>query len=228
MANYEKKRHKRSDTVKWVVAVVAIALVVVAVVGILNIIPAESTEKTPVVETPVDEENLSMTEVAATISFDDVANRTEFSTEKQVWEQNGVTVTNEKGESTSNVGDYYNPARFYKNSTLTIAYPGMAKLVLDCTGTGSANLANWQAVTELDGATISVDGSTITIVLAAKSDSFTFQLSAALLRVVSIDIYTEVGGESEDLASGDTIGKEFCAIGAIGKISNTTYGDWVY
>ena len=59
-------------------------------------------------------------EATATISFADKAQRTEYSTSKQVWEQNGIVVTNEKASSTSNVGDYSNPARFYKSSKVTI------------------------------------------------------------------------------------------------------------
>ncbi len=44
-------------------------------------------------------------ESTATISFADKANRTVYTTEQQVWVQNGITVTNDKAESTSNVGD---------------------------------------------------------------------------------------------------------------------------
>ena len=48
----------------------------------------------------------------AVISFADVANRTAFSTESQVWEQNGIKVTNNKASATSNIADYSNPVRF--------------------------------------------------------------------------------------------------------------------
>ena len=57
---------------------------------------------------------------SAKIEFTDKANRTVYTAEQQVWEQNGITVTNDKAASTTNVGDYANPGRFYKSSAVTI------------------------------------------------------------------------------------------------------------
>ena len=51
----------------------------------------------------------------ATIDLNNADNRVSFTTEQQVWRANGITVTNDKGSSTSNVGDYTAPARFYKS-----------------------------------------------------------------------------------------------------------------
>ena len=59
-------------------------------------------------------------EKTATLTFDDTSKRTSFSTEQQVWTENGITLTNDKSESTSNVADYSAPARFYKNSKIII------------------------------------------------------------------------------------------------------------
>lgn len=42
----------------------------------------------------------------ATLSFADKAQRTSFSTAQQVWEQNGITFTNNKASSTTNVADF--------------------------------------------------------------------------------------------------------------------------
>lgn len=55
-----------------------------------------------------------------TLSFEDTSNRTDFSTTVQVWEQNGIIFTNNKGNSTTNVADYSNPVRLYKSSTIKI------------------------------------------------------------------------------------------------------------
>jgi len=127
----------------------------------------------------------------ATISFDDKANRTEFSTSKQVWEQNGVTITNNKGSSTSNVADYSKPARFYKNSTLIISYPGMIKIEVTCNTTSYANdLKN--AITS---GTATVNGKVVTITLPAAVDSYTAVLSVGQVRVDSITVYAATGGE---------------------------------
>ena len=83
---------------------------------------------------------------SAKIDFTDKANRTAYSTEQQVWEQNGIVVTNDKGASTSNVGDYGGdgyPARFYKSSTVMIEYPGMTKIVIDCGNLEAKYVDGW-------------------------------------------------------------------------------------
>ncbi len=122
--------------------------------------------------------------VAASISFSDVANRTEFSTEKQVWVQNGITVTNNKGASTSNVADYSDPARFYKSSELTIAYTGMTKIVINTAG--DRNLSTDFSVS---AGTLTVDGAVATITFDAPVDSVTFAELSAQIRVAQILIY---------------------------------------
>ena len=55
-------------------------------------------------------------DMEATITFDNKTKRTEYSTTKQVWEENGIKVTNNKASSSSNVADYAKPARFYASS----------------------------------------------------------------------------------------------------------------
>ena len=78
-------------------------------------------------------------EVSASITFNSTAKRTSFSTSAQVWEENDITVTNNKASSTSNVADYSNPARFYKSSQLIVEYvEPMTKIVFDCNSTSYA------------------------------------------------------------------------------------------
>ena len=101
----------------------------------------------------------------ATLSFADKANRTALDTNHQVWEQNGITLTNNKGASTTNVADYSNPARFYKSSQLIIeTTKGMSKIVFKCTESkyttalvssigGSATSASNEVTVELNGET---------------------------------------------------------------------------
>ena len=99
--------------------------------------PTEATEA-PTAPTPS-----APFESTATITFDDTAKRYVFTTEQQVWFENNVLVTNDKGSSTSNVADYANPARFYKNSTLTVEYPGMTRIDFTCnSATYATNLQN--------------------------------------------------------------------------------------
>ena len=68
-------------------------------------------------------------EEAATLSFADTANRTAFSGEEQVWQQNGILFINNQGASTSKVADHHNPVRLYKSSDVSISYPAMSKLL---------------------------------------------------------------------------------------------------
>ena len=122
----------------------------------------------------------------ATITFDDKAKRTEYSTSIQVWEENGVKVTNNKASSTSNVGDYVKPARFYKGSTVTIEYPGMTKIVFNCnTAAYATDLSK-----SITGATVTVDGSVVTVELASAADSFTTNGMNAQVRVDGLTVYT--------------------------------------
>ncbi len=104
----------------------------------------------------------------ATISFASTAQRTSYSTTLQVWENQGVIFTNSKGSSTTNVGDYSNPARFYKSSNISVTAPGnITKLEFDCKGIGSDYVTPLSSLTGAsktgDIITISLDGTSSTI-----------------------------------------------------------------
>ena len=125
---------------------------------------------------------------AKVISFADKANRTEYSTEKQVWVQNGITVTNDKAASTSDVGDYANPARFYKGSSLTIACNGMTKIEINVKGVEASKVSAWLTVT---GATAVQNGDIVTITFESPVNSFTYAELGAQVRANSFTIYTQ-------------------------------------
>lgn len=117
--------------------------------------------------------------VEAKISFADKANRTEYSTSKQVWEQNGIVVTNNKGASTSNVGDYANPARFYKSSNVTIQAPGeIISISIDCKGLDAKYVTPWGTA----------DNGIVTITLDGTSDTYTFNNLTAQARAYSMTV----------------------------------------
>ena len=129
-------------------------------------------------------------ETSATIDFTDKANRTAYSTEQQVWEQNGIIVTNDKGASTSNVGDYGGegyPARFYKSSTVKIEYPGMTKIVIDCTGLDAKYVNGW--ADSVTTGTATVENNIVTIELAEASDAFVWETLTAQSRAYNITVY---------------------------------------
>ncbi len=116
----------------------------------------------------------SAAEPTATISFTNTAQRTSFSTTQQVWEQNGIKVTNNKSKSTSNIADYANPARFYKNSEIIIEYPQMTKIEITC------NTSSYATTTMNSISGSAVSGSTVTITFDSPVDSFTFTASAQI------------------------------------------------
>ena len=130
------------------------------------------------------EEKPDMTE--ATLDFSTLDQRTEYSTSIQVWTNGTLVLTNNKGGSTSNVGDYYKPARFYKGSEIVIAYPGMTKLVIDATGMESKYL--WDATLEAANLPFTVEEKIYTITFATPVDSITLT-AAAQVRANSITVY---------------------------------------
>ena len=142
----------------------------------------ETPEETP--DTPQ-----QPTGESVTISFASAANRTELSTTKQVWQQNGITVTNEKTSTSSDIVDYSNPARFYKYSKLTIACTGMKTIVVNCKYADNAQ-ALLTVVSAMSGVTASLDGTVVTIQLSAATNSFVIEsLSAGKVFVTEITVY---------------------------------------
>ena len=126
-------------------------------------------------------------QTTATISFADTANRTVFTTAQQVWVQNGVTVTNDKASSTSNVADYSNPARFYKSSSLTVAYTGMTKIIFECNSSSYAS-ALQTSITAASGVTVTLNGANVEVSFSAATDSFNIATLSAQVRVNSITV----------------------------------------
>ena len=130
-------------------------------------------------------------ENSATISFADAANRTVMEDNQQVWQQNGITVTNDIGESTQPVKDYTNPVRFYAKTVVTIAYPGMTAIVVDCNNESYAG----KLVESVTGAEAVASGKAVTITLPAAADSFVITLNAQV-RVDNITVYTGAAPEA--------------------------------
>lgn len=121
----------------------------------------------------------------ATITFDNTAKRITYTTSKQVWEENGITLINNKASSQSNIGDYYNPVRFYKSSNLVIEYPGMMSIVFNCDSNSYAN-----DLKSSIGTNATVDGTSVVVVFDSSTNSFEVSSFAEQVRVGSIDVYT--------------------------------------
>ena len=122
----------------------------------------------------------------ATLSFADVANRTSFTTEQQVWEQNGVKLTNDKAGSSNDLADYSAPVRFYQSSSLKVeGERAMTKIEFACNnGTYATNLQN-----SITSGTVTVDGSIVTVTLASAATSYNVASLAKQVRMNSLTVY---------------------------------------
>lgn len=122
--------------------------------------------------------------IKATLTFDDTAKRTTLTNDQQVWKENGITVTNNKG-SGSDIIDSSKPVRFYKNSELIVAYPGMLIIEFYCnTASYATDLAS-----AIEGAI--VNDKVVTVTLAEAADTFAITLSAGQVRLNSIAVYRQ-------------------------------------
>ena len=96
--------------------------------------------------------------------------------------------TNNKAASTSNVGDYADPGRFYKSSDLIIEYSSeITKIVINTPG-GKYIFAE---SVEIAGATLTIEGNNMIIVLNTPSTTFTISGLANQIRASQISVYTE-------------------------------------
>ena len=118
--------------------------------------------------------------VTATLSFANTAQRTSYSSSKQVWEQNGLKLTNDKASSTNNVGNYSNPIRCYQNSSITIEAPGAINTItVDCTGLDNKYITPWGGTATNKIVTITLDGT---------SNTYTISKLSAQARAYSITV----------------------------------------
>ena len=133
------------------------------------------------------------TATSATISFASTANRTEFNASKQVWATDGLTLTNNKAASTSNVADYSNPARFYASSSITVECARMKSIVFECSSSSYANALK----DSITGVTASIDGSKVTVTFSTPVNSFTIEKLTAQVRVNRITVNLEVPAQCQ-------------------------------
>ena len=121
----------------------------------------------------------------ATLSFANKAQRTVFTTTQQVWEQNGITLTNDKASSTNDIADYAAPVRFYQNSAITVsAASNIAKIVFDCNNSSYATALKNSIGTTNNTVTVSSDK--VTVVLATPATSFAIAKLTAQVRMDSL------------------------------------------
>ena len=122
----------------------------------------------------------------ATLSFADANNRVSWDTSKQVWEANGITLTNNKGASTNNVADYVAPARFYKSSELIVECDhAISKIDFACSGSSYATALK----DSITSGNVTVDGSIVTVTFSTPVSSYTINsLTGGQVRMNSLTV----------------------------------------
>ena len=127
-----------------------------------------------------------------TLSFANKANRTEFSSTKQVWVDNTtspkITFTNAKASSTNAVADYSNPVRCYAKSSITIETNEgfkITKLVVKCNNSSYAT-----ALKNSISSGASVSGNDVTVEPAAQT--YNIASLSAQVRINSIVATIEI------------------------------------
>ena len=120
-----------------------------------------------------------------TLSFASDANRTAYSTSQQVWTQNGVTLTNDKASSTTNVNNSFNPVRLYKSSSVTISSTSaFNKVEIYCSAADY-----FSSSFTVEGATVSASGLTIVITFDSAVTSFEITSLPQQIRVTEVRVY---------------------------------------
>ena len=171
------KRNARNKFSK-LSAVLCLALTLVLVIGSVFAITASAAEE------------------SATLTFDDKAKRTTYSTTQQVWEENGIKFTNNKASATSNVGDYAKPVRLYAKSSISIEAPGeITKIVFDCE---SSSYATAMKNSIGNAATVSVSSDKVTATLNGTSSTFTITISAKVFVDAVTVTYTSASSPEPD------------------------------
>ena len=149
-----------------------------------------------------------VSEITATLSFDDKAKRTEYTSSVQVWSDNGITLTNNKASSTTAVADYAKPARFYQNSSIVLEAEGnITKIVFDCNTNDYASAVKTSIGTT---ATTSVSSDKVTVTFSSPVESFTIAKLSAQVRMDAVNVtYTTAGGsETPDLTPVFTVSEK--------------------
>lgn len=126
--------------------------------------------------------------VTATLSFADKAQRTTFTSTQQIWEQNGIKVTNNKASSTNAVADYANPARFYANSNLEVTAPGLIKEIIFDANSSSYATAMKTSIGTVSGATVTVSSDKVTVTYTTPVESFSVAKFSAQVRMDGITV----------------------------------------
>ena len=133
-------------------------------------------------------------QTAATLTFDDKAKCTSSSASQQVWEENGIILTNDKAASSSNVA-VNAPIRLYASSAFTIkcSLGNIAQIEFICDTYKNTYPADLQ---KSIGAEATVSGTKVTVIPTAVSDTYEVKKLAAQVRLKSVTVtYVAAGAD---------------------------------
>lgn len=161
-------------------------------------------------------------EITATLTFDDKSKRTEYSTLKQVWTENGIILTNEKEDASTNVGDYSQPARFYKGSKIYVEAPGnIVNIVFNCNSSEYATDLNNSITNSYRS------GNDVTVTLEGNSTkSPEYKMSAKVfVNSVTVTYMSVEGGETPEQPATPvlTVNPQVVEVEAAGGAEEITY-----
>ena len=140
------------------------------------------------------------------------ANLVSGSAAQNVFAANGITFTNDKASSTSDLTVQASYAqRAYAGSTIKIEYPGMTKIVItfdDYESNGKTYMAGFDGMT-VAGATITRENDVLTIVFDVATDVFQSTTLTSQVRIEKIEVFTgEVEGGNGGNEGGGNEGGE--------------------
>ena len=170
---------------------------------IINIVPGDGTVP-GLPDNPGTDNPEKPSDAVASLDLTTNANLVSGSANQNVFAQNGITLTNDKASSSSDlvVREKFSQ-RMYKGSTVKIEYKGMTKIVItldDYEDNGKTYLAGFDGMT-VEGATIVRDGAILTIYFSAPTDVFQSKDLASQTRIKTVEVYT---GEVETPDQGGT------------------------
>lgn len=124
--------------------------------------------------------------VVKTLNFTSTATNTSNSDTQQVWEENGITLTNDKDKSSNNVL-VAAPVRLYQSSKVTISCTGITKIVFVTDNQTKYATALKNSISSLG--TVTVNGFEVTLELSSAKDSIEFSCTAQV-RLKTLSVYT--------------------------------------
>ena len=129
--------------------------------------------------------------LAASLNMEGPANATSHTSTQTVYAANGITYTNDKASSqTANIAPPDFSARAYQGSTIKVEYTGMIAIVFNLDSHQSGKYLEGFDGMVVDGATITREGSTVTITFAKATNVFQSANLLKQVRIKSIDVYT--------------------------------------